>query len=51
MCQHLHVLPQTGALLDQDSLFIAVMDIVVSAQETKQELDRKQAEASSRSKT
>lgn len=48
MCQHLHCLPGPGGLLDQDSFFVEVMDMVVDAQGVKQELDRKKQELASR---
>lgn len=39
MCQHLHVLPSAGGLLDQDSLLVYGMDLVVDAQHTKEEME------------
>jgi hypothetical protein len=47
MCQHLHVLPEPGGLLDQDSFLIAGMDMVVDAQATKRQLDAGQGQKSS----
>lgn len=45
VCQHLHCLPSPGGLLDQDSFLVYGMDLVVDAQEAKNELDRAQQQA------
>jgi hypothetical protein len=44
MCQHLHCLPGPGGLLDQDSFLVYGMDLVVDAQNAKQEMDQAVAE-------
>lgn len=48
MCKELRVLPQSGGLLDQDSFFVYVLQIYLSASAEKQALDAKKQEAQTR---
>lgn len=40
LCQDLHVLPNAGGLLDQDSYHVWLMQTVMRAQNEKAELDK-----------
>lgn len=48
-CQVLHCLPRPGGLFDQDSFFVEVMQIVLVAQQERNEKDSKQAERNAKS--
>lgn len=43
MCQELSVLPQSGGLYDQDSMFVHLMKHALMAQHERRELDNRKA--------
>jgi len=42
LCQEMHSLPHDGGILDQDQLIMRKMNIVLSAQAEKHELEKEQ---------
>lgn len=44
MCQDFHVLPISGGMLDQDSLFIYLYQVWAEAKSVRAELDNRKAE-------
>ena len=45
MCQKMNTLPTAGGLLDQDSYFVYLLNVVLAADEKRQELDNARAKA------
>jgi hypothetical protein len=44
MCQDFHVLPKSGGLYDQDSLFVYILENYLIWQDQRAELDRRKAD-------